>query len=45
MITGGNEIADEDLAHIWLLQHARITPNRTCLLNWLRDEPAMPSAL
>jgi hypothetical protein len=41
----GNEIADEDLAHVWPLQHTRIIPNGTYFLNWPQDKPAMVPAL
>jgi len=37
---GGNEIADEDLAHVWPLQRTRIIPNGTYFLNWPQIEPA-----
>jgi TnpA family transposase len=40
----GNEIADEDLAHVWPLQRSRIIPNGTYFLNWPQAEPAMASA-
>jgi TnpA family transposase len=36
----GNEIADQDLARVWPLQHARIIPNGTYFLNWAQLEPA-----
>jgi TnpA family transposase len=35
-----NEITDQDLAHVWPLQHARIIPNGTYFLNWAQSEPA-----
>lgn len=41
----GNEITDEDLAHVWPLQHTRIIPNGTYFLNWLHNEPTMVPAL
>jgi TnpA family transposase len=41
----GNEIADEDLAHVWPLQQTRIIPNGTYSLNWPQDKPAMVPAL
>jgi hypothetical protein len=36
----GKEIADQDLARVWPLQHARIIPNGTYFLNWAQPEPA-----
>jgi hypothetical protein len=40
----GNQIADEDLAHVWPLHHTRIIPNGTGFLNWPQPGPAMVSA-
>lgn len=37
---GGAKIAPSDLAHVWPLQHARIIPNGTYVLGWLRGETA-----
>jgi TnpA family transposase len=39
----GNEIAHEDLAHVWPLQRTRIIPNGTYFLNWSRSEIAEPA--
>jgi hypothetical protein len=39
-----NEIADEDLAHVWPLKRTRIIPNGTYFLNWPQIEPAMVAA-
>jgi TnpA family transposase len=36
----GNEIADEELAHVWPLQRTRIIPNGTYFLNWPQVERA-----
>jgi hypothetical protein len=41
----GNQIADDDLAHVWPLQHTRIIPNGTYFLNWPQPEPATIPAL
>jgi TnpA family transposase len=41
----GNQITNEDLAHVWPLQHTRIIPNGTYFLNWSQPEPATISAL
>ena len=37
--TGRAEIDPADLAHVWPLQHARIIPNGTYFLNWIKLQP------
>jgi hypothetical protein len=39
-----NELADEDLAHVWPLQRTRIIPNGTYFLNWPQIESAAITA-
>jgi TnpA family transposase len=41
----GYEVAAEDVAHVWPLQHARIIPNGTYFLNWPQAEPVTVPAL
>jgi TnpA family transposase len=39
----GNEVTDDDLAHVWPLQRTRIIPNGTYFLNWPQAEPVVAS--
>ena len=39
----GNDVTDDDLAHVWPLQRTRIIPNGTYFLNWPQAQPATMS--